>query len=314
MGTEPGWRSLRFRVPCAASDCCSALLWEFGAEGVEERYDALDVGDEGPALSGAPGDWAPPPPEPGIWVDVIGSFAPHPEQDTEAVADAIRSILRAVDVEVIEVEHGAIPDEDWHAKWREGFHSFDLCDGVRVRPSWERPEDPLAPGELLLDPGMAFGTGTHTTTRACAELIVRALAERAGGSVLDVGTGTAILAMVAERHGAGRIVAVDVDPLAVDVARANLEANGLMGRIELRPGSAADHDGAFDIVVANLLAPVLRSIAVDLVARLAAGGVLIWSGVLHDQHEGVTAAFQALGLREVEACGDEHWVAVRMTR
>lgn len=312
---DPGrWTEITVRLDAGSSDLCAAVLFALGAQGVRERYPELEVGSEGPALSGDPGEWAPPPPSPEGPVWVSGYFPPTPEWDPAQVAPVLQATLAEHGTQVEEIRWDEVPDEDWHAKWREGFQAFALTESIWVTPSWLEERIPDGSAGLRMDPGMAFGTGTHATTRACAVLLGDVLADNEGATVLDVGTGTGILAMAAVRCGAGRVVAVDTDPLAVEVAAENLQANGLTARIELRLGSANTVEGAFTVVLANLLAPVLDLLAEDLVARLGPGSAIIWSGVLVGQRDAVVARFERLGLRLEAEIEDEAWVGVRMRR
>jgi ribosomal protein L11 methyltransferase len=142
---------------------------------------------------------------------------------------------------------------------------------------------------------MAFGTGTHPTTALCLAAISEAVTARPGLSVLDVGTGSGLLAIAARKLGAGRTVAVDVDPVAVRVAGENAARNGVA--LELSGAPAGEVRGAFDLVVANILANTLVELAPALDARLAPGGTLVLSGILAPQADEVRAAHVARGLR-----------------
>jgi ribosomal protein L11 methyltransferase len=194
-----------------------------------------------------------------------------------------------------------IADEDWLESWKAQFTPIGIGPFF-VRPSWSTAR---AMGvEIVLDPGMAFGTGLHPTTRQCLEAVGEL--DVAGRTVLDVGTGSGILAVAAAKRGAARVVAVDTDPLAVRAAAENARRNGV--NVEVREGSAADIDGTFDVVLANLVADVLLMLAGDLRARLAAGGTLVCAGIVQEKEERVVAAFGAVGLYVVARDQREDWV------
>jgi ribosomal protein L11 methyltransferase len=198
-----------------------------------------------------------------------------------------------------------IGDQDWHVRWREGLTPV-RAGRWTVTPSWHATG---ADDELVIDPGQAFGTGHHETTVAC----LRALDEIAlrGMRVLDVGTGTAVLAIAAVRRGA-HVVAVDVDPLAIDAARVNAERNGVP--VDARLGGVEAVDGErFDVVVANLDSATLIRLAPDLAALLSAGGQLIASGVGNPRATEVAAALRAAGLETSATSGDE-WALIRARR
>lgn len=171
-----------------------------------------------------------------------------------------------------------------------------------VRPSWSGARADGIP--LVLDPGMAFGTGLHPTTRQCLEAVGELDTE--GRTVLDVGTGSGILAVAAAKRGAVRVVAVDTDPLAVRAAAENAGRNE--ATVDVRPGSAADVEGTFDLVLANLVADVLVEIAPDLRARLAHGGTLVCAGIVREKEERVTAALAEAGLRVTGRDQRDDWV------
>jgi ribosomal protein L11 methyltransferase len=186
-----------------------------------------------------------------------------------------------------------VADEDWGEGWKKDFRPLDVG-RVRVRPSWIPEPPPPGSVEVVLDPGMAFGTGSHPTTSLCLAALSDLLAARPGASVLDVGTGSGILAIAAGKLGAGRVAANDDDPKAVEVARENAAANG--AAIEIAAAPAARIAGTFDVVVANILANTLVALAPELVAKLAPGGVLLLSGILAPQEDEVRRAYLARGL------------------
>ena len=199
-----------------------------------------------------------------------------------------------------------IKEEDWLEAWKAQFTPLRIGRFL-VRPSWiEMPSgDAIA---IVLDPGMAFGTGLHPTTQQCLEALSTIALD--GKSLLDVGTGSGILAIAAAKRGATPVVAVDTDGLSVDAARDNAERNGVAIPIGL--GSAADVPGRFDVVVANIVAPVLQKIAADLVARLAPHGMLVAAGISLPNEPDTRAAFAAQHLRVMDRTLRDDWVALAL--
>ena len=208
-----------------------------------------------------------------------------------------------------EVHVQSIEEEDWGRSWRKHYTAVEVGEQLVIRPSWESPTagDRL---EVVIDPSMAFGTGTHFTTVGCLEALEDALGPRAGATVLDLGTGTGILAIAAVKLGAGATVAVDTDAEAVVVAARNLEINGVQAGIDVRHGELDAVDGRFDVVLANILAPVLCDLAADLAAHLRPGGTLIVSGLLVDQEDDVRSALAGAGLQVRTRRSDGEWVAL----
>ena len=204
----------------------------------------------------------------------------------------------------------AVDDADWTDAWKRHYVAQRIGRVVIV-PSWA--EEELMPGEVAvtLDPGMAFGTGLHPTTRGCLELL-QAI-EPMPATILDVGCGSGILSLAALRLGAVRAVGIDTDPLAVAASRENAERNGLADRFEARLGTLTE--GAAErhpLVVANLVAAVLVELAAAIAAHLAPAGILLASGIIEPRADEVEAALLAAGLGVVERRADGEWVSLRL--
>jgi ribosomal protein L11 methyltransferase len=261
----PTW-SLTVETEAARAEERSADLFDLGASGVEVRD------GEGTPM---PGVETPPPGR----ALLVAWFTDR------AAAEEARAAEGGTVAEV--------PDEDWSEGWKKDFKPLDIG-RVRVRPSWIETPTPAGKVEVVLDPGMAFGTGSHATTSLCLAALSDVLGARAGATVLDVGTGSGLLAIAAHKLGAGRVVANDNDPVAVDVARENAALNGAAVALTLDPVERIG--GTFDVVVANILANVLVELAPALCAKVAPGGVLLLSGILGPQENEVRRAQVAQGL------------------
>ena len=208
----------------------------------------------------------------------------------------------------VEVRAEQVPD-DWADRWRDFHEPTLIAERVLIRPSWHEPR----PGtvDVVIDPGQAFGTGAHPTTRMSVELLVAlAAAGRASGPLVDLGTGSAVLAIAAAKLGWDPVTAVDSEPAAIEAASANAEANGValgLHRVNLREQAPP----VAPTVVANLTAPLLRDVAAALTEPPE---TLVCSGLLAREAEEVEAAFAAAGLavRERRASGD--WAALLLER
>ena len=191
-----------------------------------------------------------------------------------------------------------VQEADWADAWKAYFPVMRIGRRLVIRPTWRRhrrrPDDVV----LALDPGMAFGTGLHPTTRLCLAA-VEDLADRGvvtGARVLDVGCGSGILAIAACKLGAASALGVDTDPIAIEATAANARRNALARRIRAREGSLPTGEGDFDVVLANLIAGVLVPLAGALRDELRPGGTLLASGIFVDREAEVRDAFEAAGL------------------
>lgn len=283
------WHLIAVEVDRAAEEMAGFLLFEQGANGIitlEERVDGVRLG---------------------------GYFDQH--ADPQALVRTLEARFEQAEVgsRLLAVSIELVPDQDWMQKWREGLEPIEVSGRLIVAPSWNPPTDVGDRVVIEIDPGQAFGTGSHETTRLCLEAIER---HWRGGSLLDVGTGTGILAIAAALLSPGStIVAVDVDPVAVSVARENVEKNRVPGSIKVLEGSASDFTGKkFDLVVANLTADVIVNMAMDLVACVSDAGVLVLSGILDGSTDEVRRALDAVGASVLETSGRGEWVALIATR
>ncbi len=206
-----------------------------------------------------------------------------------------------------------VAEADWAEAWKERLNVIHVGQHVVIRPSW-RDYAPV-PGDLViqLDPGMAFGTGLHPTTQMCLVALEELVCP--GAEVLDLGTGSGILAIAAAKLGAGHVLAVDNDPIAVDVAQDNVISNGVQRAVGVMCGSLAEVSGSYDLVVVNILARVIvEMMRGGLATRVRSGGVLIAAGIIADQEPEVVAALEREGLTLVERWQREDWVCLVVKR
>ena len=293
--TEPRYPFVAVDVSPDASDEVAAALFELGATGVEERDGSTLVRGAGQGR-----------------VTLVGSF-----ETREAADAAIAELADAVPGGAPRLEE--VVGDAWRDAWKEHFAPFALTPHITVVPPWSpRPEAPPGTHLLELEPGRAFGTGLHATTSLVAEVLDASRPALAGREVLDVGTGSGILAFVALLLGASRALAVDVDDDVIEVVRENAARNGLQDRVEARAGSVEVVTRAFPWVVANIEAKVLRPLAGELRRVLAPGGTLVLSGILESEHDEIVQLYTAAGLahagsrRRGDAAG-EPWMAIVLT-
>ena len=253
-----------------------------------------------------------------------------PARDAGAVRRAVDEVDRALGHlqafglrEIGELSTRVVHESDWAEAWKRHVGILRVGRRIVIRPTWRRHR--RRPGDVVvaMDPGMAFGTGLHPTTRLCLAGIerwadegrlARGLARDRSARLLDVGCGSGILAIAAGLLGAGELVAVDTDPIAVEATLANAGRNRLARRLRAFRGSLPSGAGPFDLVAANLIASLLVALAGDLARELAPGGRLLASGIFVDREPDVRRAFAAAGLHVVRRDAEGDWVAVEAAR
>jgi ribosomal protein L11 methyltransferase len=250
---------------------------------------AIDVGD---ALAGTPDEQAVFD-EPGEWDEPLrpirwqrarlAALFEHGAQAEALVGPALARC--AIDPSVVR-ETRTVEDADWVALTQREFEPIRINERLWIVPTWHEPPDPSAIN-LAIDPGRAFGSGSHPTTRLCLEWLAGTL--RGGESVLDYGCGSGVLAIGAARLGAARVIGIDIDPEAVATAAANAQANGIDGATFCLPDEGSNV--MFDVVVANILARPLMALAPLLAARVKPGGMLALAGLLDSQAESIAAVY-----------------------
>lgn len=208
-----------------------------------------------------------------------------------------------------------LEDQDWATSWQQFFTPFAIVPGLIIKPSWE--DYATQPGEQVLeiDPGMAFGTGQHASTKLALSLLQTCFQGSQPETVLDVGTGTGILAMAAAQFGAKKMLAIDNDPEAVRAAAENIALNHLSQMIEVSSVALAEISGSYDLICANILHDVLVEMAPDIAQRLTAQGCVVLAGLLRgEQEENIIRIYSDLGLTLRQQAHEEEWAALLLER
>lgn len=289
------WRRVIVEAPAGLADPAAEIVAAISGAGVEI----------GVAL---------PPAAPGLIERLIG-YLPGDDSADEREAQ-LRGELAALAARAgvpgtIDVRCEPLLEEDWGAGWKEHFHPFHVAPLLVVKPSWEPYEPRAGEAVIEMDPGMAFGTGLHASTRLALGFIEDLCAGAPPERALDVGTGTGILAMATALRGAALVIAVDNDPDAVAAARANAARNGLGGRIGVSGRDLGAIDGKFGLIAANITADVLLPLAPRLAERLSPGGALVLAGLLAGgQTAEVRAVYEGLGLLCAGERAEGEWAAL----
>jgi ribosomal protein L11 methyltransferase len=205
-----------------------------------------------------------------------------------------------------------VDEEDWAHAWKAFFKPVPVGERLWIQPTWETGEAPAERIRIWLDPGMAFGTGTHPTTRLCLEVLDRTI--HGGETVMDIGCGSGILAIAALVLGAEAVYGVDIDPTAIRVAKENSRLNGVEERAEFFTGVCTDLTGSAQIIVANIIADVIIDILPCIRERLHAQGLFVASGIILDRLDDVTRAIAQSGLVLESVLTEGDWVALTVRK
>ena len=313
---EGAWLELSVAADPEAVEAVSEILSRYASGGttVEPAFELIDEGLGAQVDPGRPA--------------IVRAYLPA--RDATAVrtavagADAALGHLTVFGLRPIgPLETRVVHEEDWAHAWKAHFPVLRVGRRLVVRPTWRRHRRTAGDVVIALDPGMAFGTGLHPTTRLCLAaidgwdargLLAAGSARRGGTRVLDVGCGSGILAIAAGLFGAEDLVGLDTDPIAIEATTANARRNRLGRRLTARQGSLPSGEPPFDLVLANLIASLLVALAGGLAAELRPGGRLLASGIFVDREPEVRTAFDAAGLEVVRWSSEGDWVALEAVR
>jgi ribosomal protein L11 methyltransferase len=281
------WHAVEVEIARVGETAATTQLWAFNTTGVEISEDINNPD----------------------FITLRAYFDAAP--DTEKIREQILRNLKLIDLPEFAlrgIKSLTVADQDWLAEWKKGYEPFEVGQRLLICPSWKRDQVKDSNRIVIeIDPGMAFGTGTHETTRGCLEMLEKYWQ---GGSLLDVGTGTGILAIAAIKLAPGsRVIGFDVDPEAIEVARENAAINGVADEIEIEVNKLSSfHGQEFDVALANLTADVIIPHAEDFVQVTKPQGVLIVSGILREQADDVRATLEARNFIVIETKPDGEWI------
>ena len=309
LGTGGAWLELAVEADVEAVEAVSEILGRAapGGTSVEPAFELVDDG------LGARLDLSRP--------AIVRAYVPARDRAAadRAVADVADALghLQAFGLRPIgELRTRLVEEADWADAWKAYFPVLRVGRRLVIRPTWRRHRGKPGDVVLALDPGMAFGTGLHPTTRLCLAG-VEALADRGvldGARLLDVGCGSGILSIAALRLGAATALGLDTDPIAIEATLANARRNRLVRRLRARDGSLPSGEPGFDVVLANLIAGLLVTLAPALHDELRPGGSILASGIFSDRETEVSAAFSAAELDVTGRTAEGDWVALEAVR
>ncbi|MCI8372860.1 MAG: 50S ribosomal protein L11 methyltransferase [Lachnospiraceae bacterium] len=309
------WDKYTVKTVTSAEDVLSAVFAELGVEGVqiedkiplseeEKQKMYIDILPELPEDDGV------------AYVSFFLEAGKDHKELLHNIKEEMESLREFMDIGEGTIEETTTEDIDWMNNWKEFFKPF-VVDDIYIKPSWEEAGEE-AKGKMLIeiDPGTAFGTGKHETTRLCIRQLKKYVSE--GCKVLDIGCGSGILSIVAARLGAADILGLDVDPEAVKVSWENIEINHISReQCQFAAGNIIEEESLqqlagenADVVTANILADIIIPLAPVAAARLTNGGIFISSGILYTKEEAVTEAIKRAGMKLAEVTRDGDWVSI----
>lgn len=299
---ENQWIKLTFPVPSDLADLVADELYSLGCLGVSVEERTLDTFTQPDPEADVPACYQ------------VEAYFPQ-TSDPDALCRQICAMQqRYPGWEPTEPEQSTVAREDWAEGWKQHFTATRFGPRLIVKPTWEEWAPTNDEVVINLDPGMAFGTGSHETTRLCLQAIAELFERGSPKNLLDVGTGSGILAMAAAGLGADQVLANDIDDEACQVARENIAQNSLADRITVTTRPLEGLTGSFDIVIANILAEENVRLASHLLARLAAGGTLLLSGILREKEIFVREGFCLPGLFGPTVTYDADWCCLSYQR
>ena len=310
------WNKFRLKTLSSVEDIVIATLAEAGVEGAEiedkvplteedKQQMFVDILPDGPEDDGI------------AYLNFYLEEDADKEEILNRVKEELEDLRSFMDIGECTIEESQTEDKDWINNWKEFFHQF-YVDDILIIPSWEevKPED----GDKMvihIDPGTAFGTGMHETTQLCMRQLKKYVTSET--ELLDVGTGSGILSIVALKLGAKHAVGTDLDPCAISATKENLEVNHIPdGAMEVMIGNIIDDPQVqdavgyekYDIVTANILADVLVPLTPVIIHQMKKGGIYITSGIIDEKEQTVVEAVKAAGLEIVEVTHQGEWVSV----
>lgn len=301
------WTETSVATNRAGSDIVSHALMRFGAKGTQiiDRADATAPDRPGARWDIMDQDVIDLMPE-----DVIVKAWFDGEKNLATLAESLAALpgLSGMDLGPLTLTVGTVHEQDWAEYWKRFYKPFRLGQRLVVRPTWEDYQPQEHDLVIHLDPGMAFGTGTHESTALCAGLLETYL--KPGGKVLDVGTGSGILAIAAGLLGAKEVLAIDIDPVAVRTANENVQKNSMSAVVTAREGDLLKGArGRYHLVVANILADVIIALSEPVRHVLKPGGVFVCSGIIRERGADVALALERAGYTLLKRVEKGEWVA-----
>lgn len=294
------WIEITLTSPPELSDALSNFLIEMNTLGIIQEEGESDAFDQEESVAG---------------LDELKAYLPAVPESKEKITllqryiDSLSELFPALEKPAFTTV--TVVDPGWEEQWKKFFKPLRVSRGIVIKPTWERYAPAGRDIVVDIDPGMAFGTGQHPSTRMCImaleEIITK---DRTHGSwnVLDIGTGTGILAICCAKLGAEKVTAIDIDPRAVDIASKNVAINGVGDRVTVVNQDLETCDRMFDLIVANLTAATLTTYHAALIRMISGGGYFIASGIIDQDRDSIEEIFRTEDLDIHDICTEREWV------
>jgi ribosomal protein L11 methyltransferase len=278
------WHAVTINIPTSSEDIVSSQLFELGSVGVIEearKEDALTLK---------------------AYFEATNVSA---DQVKTSVSQTLGDSLKGIEVTSVKIQN-------WADEWRQYFKPLEIADGIIIRPSWEEYTPKAGEIVITLDPGMAFGTGTHATTKLCAKATVSLLRKIDPKAIrlLDLGTGSGILAIIAAKMGVPEIAAVDIDDDSIEAAGENIAINQCDKVVSLNKDINIYKKGSFGVVIANIIYLTLVELREMIEEKTAKGGYLIMSGITHDQEENILKHYTSSTWTPIAKEQEDEWMCI----
>ncbi len=304
------WCEIKIKTTTECVDLVSNVLYDFGVNGVviedandltilNSEVDGWDYCDEDVLNFDHEGA-------------VVKGYLPTGESlpdNIKFIKEQIAKLFCGDETKSEDITTTEVNDEDWANEWKKYYKPTKISNRIVVKPTWEEYH-PLGNEEIIeLDPGMAFGTGTHETTRMCAQLLERYVEEKS--TVYDIGCGSGILSIAAAKLGANKVIAVDMDEVAVKVSKENVKCNHVDDIVEVKHGNLMDViNGKANIIVANIIADVIKILSNDIIKFMKDTSIFISSGIIIEKIDEVADKLKENGLEIISINKDGEWAAI----
>ena len=245
-----------------------------------------------------------------VW-SIIGYIVDNRFANTKLniIFNNLKEFMKSENEFIYEIFTAKCNDEDWQDEWKKYFHTVNITDNIVIKPSWDEYEPSDNEIVVEIDPGLAFGTGTHETTSLCVEFLEKYAQNKK--KLLDIGCGSGILMLIGKKLGVEKVVGIDIDEKVNDVVLENFSKNGINDNFQVIIGNLVDNvNEKYDLVVSNILVDVLEKLLEDIEKALEKGAIVIFSGILNEKEEAFLKKAKNYNLKQIDRKDKNNWVSL----